>query len=65
MRILVGVKRVIDYAVKVRVAADKKGALVATAHRLLLLLSIDSFNGAMTDGRPCLSLCPRCLSVCL
>ena len=25
MRILVGVKRVIDYAVKVRVAADKKG----------------------------------------
>lgn len=26
MRILVGVKRVIDYAVKVRVAADKKGA---------------------------------------
>jgi hypothetical protein len=27
MRILVGVKRVIDYAVKVRVAADKKGAL--------------------------------------
>lgn len=28
MRILVGVKRVIDYAVKVRVAADKKGTLL-------------------------------------
>lgn len=27
MRILVGVKRVIDYAVKVRVAADKKGTV--------------------------------------
>jgi len=25
MRVLVGVKRVIDYAVKVRIAADKKG----------------------------------------
>lgn len=28
MRILVGVKRVIDYAVKVRVAADKKGTCI-------------------------------------
>jgi electron transfer flavoprotein alpha/beta subunit len=28
MRILVGVKRVIDYAVKVRVAADKKGTVL-------------------------------------
>ncbi len=40
MRILVGVKRVIDYAVKVRVAADKKGACVCVCVGWLICLFV-------------------------
>lgn len=41
MRILVGVKRVIDYAVKVRVAADKKGMCHKQALAFTLAACVD------------------------